>query len=149
MHDDSTILKDFLDFIDENTLTFSFKLIFLLSLFKTVNQEGEANLDLLLDEYISFYVKRINKGLPVDRPRCLYTQDYLKDKTLMKQSLLDNPFEKFERKRFVYFSKDLNIIVINPALWPQLTNDIKDDIINKVKGFLSDYYKNLGGLTDE
>ena len=64
----------------------------------------------------------------------------------MKKSILDNPFEKFERKRFIYFSKDLNILSFNPNLWAKLTNDIKDEIIDKEKNFLREYYKNLGGL---
>ena len=36
-----------------------------------------------------------------------------------RKVLLDNPFEKFERKRFVMYSKDLNIVEFNPTLWSQ------------------------------
>lgn len=64
----------------------------------------------------------------------------------MKKSILDNPFEKFERKRFIYFSKDLNILSFNPNLWSKLTLEIKESIISKEKHFLKEYYKDLGGL---
>ena len=60
--------------------------------------------------------------------------------------MLENPFEKFERKRFIYYSKDLNLVAFNPLLWEKLTDDIKNDIITKLKQFLETYYEKLGGL---
>ena len=145
-HDETTILKDFNDFIEENTLTFSFKLIFMLSMLKLAEEDGEVKIDALVDEYRSFYLDRIRRGLPVDRSNCVYTEAYLSDDVKVKQSILSNPFEKFERKRFVYYSKDLSMVSFNPGLWEQLTDDNKDEIIRKENGFLEQYYANLGGL---
>lgn len=145
-HNEETILHDFIDFVDENTLTYSFKLIFLLNIFKLADKEGEVNMDNLIDEYSAFYKDRIERNLQVDRSGCVYDMEYLNDRTKMKKSILDNPFEKFERKRFVYFSKDLNILSFNPNLWSKLTDEIKDKIISKERKFLEDYYKNMGGL---
>lgn len=145
-HNEETILHDFIDFVDENTLTYSFKLIFLLNMFRLADKEGEVNMDNLIDEYSAFYKDRLERNLQVDRSSCVYDMEYLNDRTKMKKSILDNPFEKFERKRFVYFSKDLNILSFNPNLWSKLTDEIKDEIISKEKKFLEDYYKNMGGL---
>lgn len=145
-HNESTILQDFIDFIDENTLTYSFKLVFMLGMLKLADKEGEVNIDKLLDYYISFYKNRLDRNLQVDRKGCVFDYDYLNDKTKVKKSLLDNPFEKFERKRFVYFSKDLNILSFNPNLWERMTNETKQDIINKENKFLIEYYKNMGGI---
>ena len=145
-HNEETILQDFIDFIDENTLTYSFKLIFMLNMFDLADKEGEVNIDNLIDKYAQFYIDRLDRKLPVDRKGCVFDYDYLRDRTKMKKSILDNPFEKFERKRFVYFSKDLNILSFNPILWSKLTEEIKQNIVNKEKQFLKAYYKNLGGL---
>lgn len=145
-HNEETILQDFIDFVDENTLTYSFKLIFLLNMFKLADKEGEVNMDNLIDEYSAFYKDRLERNLQVDRSSCVYDMEYLNDRTKIKKSILDNPFEKFERKRFVYFSKDLNILSFSPNLWSKLTDEIKDEIISKEKKFLEDYYKNMGGL---
>jgi hypothetical protein len=64
----------------------------------------------------------------------------------MKQNMLANPFEKFERKRFLYYAKDLSMISMNTALFEQLD----DEEIRKIKTqFLFDlehYFENLGGL---
>ena len=69
-----------------------------------------------------------------------------KDRTKMKKSILDNPFEKFERKRFVYYSKDLNMLSFNPTLWGKMTEEIKQGIVAKETEFLTEYYKNMGGI---
>ena len=143
VHDDTTILKDFEDFIDENTLTFSFKLIFMLGMLKLADKEGEVNLDDLINDYKSFYMDRINNNLPVDRSNCVYDKEFLEDDIKVKRSILSNPFEKFERKRFVYYSKDLNILSFNPLLWKQLTPEKKQEIKEKEVQFLKEYYEKL------
>lgn len=146
VHNNDTILDDFTTFIDENQLTFSFKLVFLLAMFKLVNEEGDVNLDKLTEEYRNFYLNRIANNLPVDKKNCIYTKEYLNDFIKIKRNMLDNPFEKYERKRFLYLSKDLNIVSFNNALWQKLTKDIINNIVNKELNFLKDYYEGLGGL---
>lgn len=162
-HNEDTILDDFIDFIDENSLTYSFKLIFLLLALKLANKEGEINLNDLVNEYRKFYLDRLEHSLPVDKKGCIYTKEYLNDFPKIKRNMLDNPFEKFERKRFFYLyetdnfevkynkrmKKDLNIISFNPLLWAKLNKDIIEEIKNKELVFLKEYYKNLGGLNEE
>lgn len=144
VHTDETILKDFIDFIDENTLTFSFKLVFLINCLKLADAEGNIDLTKLCNEYARFYLSRIENNMPVDKPNCIYNKENLKDISFVKKSILDNPFEKFERKRFFYHSKDLNLISFNNALWVLMTSSIKDDIIKKELNFLQEYYKKYG-----
>ena len=148
IHNNETILNDFLEFINKNTLTYSFKLVFLKYFLLNCDEEGEIKIDILLDKYINFYKERIRRKKPVDRKGCIYTEEYLQDITKMKRSMLKNPFEKFERKRFIYYSKDLSIICFNPILWKQLTTKIRNDLIKKIDLFLKNYYKNLGGLCE-
>ena len=146
VHDETTILEDFENFIDENTLTFSFKLVFMLGMLKLVNEEGEVKIEALMSDYRSFYMDRLDRGLPVDRPNCVYTKEYLEDDIKLKNSILSNPFEKFERKRFVYYSKDLSMISFNPALWQKLTEEKKEQIREKETRFLEQYYEKYGGM---
>ena len=118
----------------------------MLAMLKLVDKEGEVHLDALVEEYRQFYLNRINRQLPVDKANCAYTLDYLNNDTKIKKSLLDNPFEKFERKRFVMYSKDLNIVEFNPTLWSQMDSAYKERIKNKEQHFLEDYYQDKGGL---
>ena len=145
IHDETTILKDFEDFIEENTLTFSFKLVFMLGMLELANEEGEVKIEELMKYYRQFYLDRIDRGLPVDRQNCVYTREYLEDDVKLKQSILSNPFEKFERKRFVYYSKDLSMVSFNPVLWEKLTEEKKNWVKEKETQFLKAYYEKLGG----
>ena len=118
----------------------------MLGMLNLVDKDGEVNIDKLLDYYIEFYKNRLDRNLQVDRKGCVFDYNFLSDRTKVKKSLLENPFEKFERKRFIYFSKDLNILSFNPNLWEKMTGEIKQDIINKENKFLIEYYKNMGGV---
>ena len=150
-HNDSTQYNDFFDFIEERNYTMSYKIIMLLSMLKIADHNGECNLDDLLDEYISFYRKRNTLGLSIDRENCPYVSiDFLENHQNMKYSLLKNPFEKFERKRFMYHCKDLNHIAFSNNLWTQISND---NDLNRIKNSffsdLIDYYKEYDGLPNE
>jgi len=81
------------------------------------------------------------RNLPVDRPNCIYNEDFLGNVTSVKNSILSNPFEKFERKRFVYYSKDLKVLSFNPDLWEKMTEEYKGKIITKEKTLLDEYYR--------
>lgn len=141
IHNDGTILDDFINFVDENTLTFSYKLIFLKSVFKVVNKKGNINIDELVNEYIHFYLDRLKNNKVVDKKNCPYTLEYLSDYKAIKRSLLENPFEKFERKRFFYYTNDLNIITFNSSLWEKLTKNTIITLNNKLDVFIKEYYE--------
>lgn len=150
-HDENTQHDDFFEFIDKEDFSMSYKMVMLLSMLKVVNNNGECGLDDLLKEYAGFYKARLEQGLRVDRPNCPYAQnDVLQDRTFMKRSLLQNPFEKFERKRFMYHCKDLNHISFSNNLWNKI-NTPKD--LNRLKisyfNSLVSYYEKLDGLHEE
>ena len=142
-HNDETIKEDFFNFLEERDYTLSYKMPFILGLINNLNNIGEADIDKVLDYYIDFYNKRIHEGLVVDRPSCPYNVDTLKDRNYIKSSMLTNPFEKFERKRFMYYSKDLNVISVNHALFNKLTKEDYQRINKQMLDDIEDYYKKL------
>jgi len=142
-HNDQTIHKDFFDFLNERDYSLSYKMPFLLSFMKHMDSVGDAKIDDVLDDYIAFYQDRIDRHLPVDRKSCPYTAETLKDRTFVKRNMLTNPFEKFERKRFLYYSKDLNVISMNHALFASLTDEDRDKICAQMRDDLKDYYSKI------
>lgn len=142
-HNDETIKEDFFNFLEERDYTLSYKMPFILGLISNLNDIGEADIDKVLDYYINFYKERIEKGLPVDRSSCPYNSETLKDRKYIKSSMLTNPFEKFERKRFMYYSKDLNVISVNHALFNKLTKEDYQRINKQILDDIEDYYKKL------
>lgn len=145
-HDDETIKDDFFEFLEERDYSLSYKMPFLLAFIKYKDSIGDANIEDLLTDYIAFYQDRLSRNLQVDRSTCPYNSETLKDRKLIKNSMLTNPFEKFERKRFLYYSKDLNVISMNHALFNQLSIDDWEKIENQLKEDLSNYYKDMGGI---
>jgi superfamily II DNA or RNA helicase/SOS-response transcriptional repressor LexA len=150
-HDETTQYDDFFEFIDQGDFSMSYKMVMFLSLLTIADQNGECNIDRLLGEYVSFYRFRFEAGLKVDRQNCPYSNEaILNDPVAMKRSLLQNPFEKFERKRFMYHCKDLNHISFSNNLWTQINNS-KDLDRLKATYFKSliEYYEDLDRLPDE
>lgn len=146
VHNEETIKDDFFDFISEKSYTFSFKMIFLLALLKCMDENGNAKIDDILGLYKKFYMDRIDNNLQVDRPNCIYTREFLNDKIKLKQNMLANPFEKFERKRFIYYCTDLSEIGFNIYLWNKLNYDDIINLKNILISHLEEYYQNYGGL---
>ena len=140
-HNDETVRDDFFAFLEERDYSLSYKMPFLLSFIDHMDTIGDAKIEDVLTDYIAFYQDRIDKGLPVDRPRCPYNAETLKDRKIIKSSMLTNPFEKFERKRFMYYSKDLGVISLNHALLAKMSEGDWERVKRQMREDLERYYK--------
>lgn len=145
-HNDETIKADFFEFLEERDYSLSYKMPFMLAFIKHINSIGDAKIDEVLDDYIAFYQDRIDRGLQVDRSTCPYNDEMLKDRTAVCRNMLTNPFEKFERKRFLYYSKDLSVISMNHALYSHMEDEDWERVRNQLREDLKDYYSKLGGI---
>ena len=139
-HNDDTVRDDFFAFLEERDYSLSYKMPFLLSFIDHMDTIGDAKIEDVLTDYIAFYQDRINKGLPVDRPSCPYNAETLKDRKMIKSSMLTNPFEKFERKRFMYYSKDLGVISLNHALLAKMSEGDWERVKGQMREDLERYY---------
>ena len=75
-----------------------------------------------------------------------YNSEMLKDRKAVCRNMLTNPFEKFERKRFLYYSKDLSIVSMNHALYSQMNTEDWKRVETQLRDDLKNYYANMGGL---
>lgn len=142
-HNDETVRDDFFAFLEERDYSLSYKMPFLLSFIDHMDTIGDAKIEDVLTDYIAFYQDRIDKGLPVDRPSCPYNAETLKDRKMIKSSMLTNPFEKFERKRFMYYSKDLGVISLNHALLAKMSEGDWERVKGQMREDLERYYKQI------
>ena len=140
-HNDDTVRDDFFAFLEERDYSLSYKMPFLLSFIDHMDTIGDAKIEDVLTDYIAFYQDRIDKGLPVDRPSCPYNAETLKDRKMIKSSMLTNPFEKFERKRFMYYSKDLGVISLNHALLAKMSERDWERVKGQMREDLERYYE--------
>lgn len=144
VHNDDTIKDDFFDFLEERDYSLSYKMPFLLSFIKHMNSVGDADIEDVLTDYIAFYQNRIRRGLQVDRSTCPYNAETLKDRKMIKNNMLTNPFEKFERKRFLYHSKDLGVISMNHALLSRMEVADFERVKAQMQEDLRHYYRKMG-----
>ena len=142
-HNDDTVRDDFFAFLEERDYSLSYKMPFLLSFIDHMDTIGDAKIEDVLTDYIAFYQDRIDKGLPVDRPSCPYNAETLKDRKMIKSSMLTNPFEKFERKRFMYYSKDLGVISLNHALLAKMSEGDWERVKGQMRDDLERYYEKM------
>ena len=145
-HNNDTIKQDFFEFLEERDYSLSYKMPFLLAFIKNVDSIGDAKIDDVLNDYIAFYQDRIDRGLQVDRSTCPYNETTLKDRKSICRNMLTNPFEKFERKRFLYYSKDLSIIAMNHALYSKMNAEDWDRVKSQMQEDLEHYYSDMGGV---
>ena len=145
-HNDNTIKQDFFDFLEERDYSLSYKMPFMLAVVKYINSIGDAKIDDVLDDYIAFYQDRLRRGLQVDRSSCPYNEEMLKDRKAICRNMLTNPFEKFERKRFLYYSKDLSVISMNHALYSQMEAEDWNRVRTQLQEDLKNYYSEMGGI---
>lgn len=145
-HNNDTIKQDFFDFLEERDYSLSYKMPFLLAFVKNVDSIGDAKIDDVLNDYIAFYQDRIDRGLQVDRSTCPYNETTLQDRKAICRNMLTNPFEKFERKRFLYYSKDLSIIAMNHALYSKMNKEDWDRVKSQMQEDLQHYYSDMGGI---
>lgn len=131
--------QDFYEFIESRDYTFSYKIIFLLAMVNNSNNQGEQSLDDLVNRYQHFYQGLSAKFDKVEKNNNpLNNSKNLNDLIYLKKSIRENPFEKFERKRFFYQCKDLNIISFDPVLWEKLT---QKDLTKITKQMIDDGIK--------
>lgn len=123
-HTEETLVDDFWTFIDERTYSFSYKMFFILALLEVADSAGDADIKTLMERYRAYYLERHDAGQPIDRPNSPYhNKDFLLDDQALTQSILTNPFEKFERKRFLYYARDLKKISIHHRIWDDLNQN--------------------------
>ena len=143
-HTAETRGTDFKEFLEKRDYTFSYKIIFLLAFLKVANERFEAHLPDILNLYLRFYKDVLAKHEKNERPNCPYNRaDYLEDSSAVQRSLLANPFEKFERKRFLYHCKDLNYLALDPELIKSLGAADYQQIRRQMDEDLISYYDRL------
>ncbi|QIR16240.1 DEAD/DEAH box helicase family protein [Shewanella aestuarii] len=142
---------DFIEFIEKRDYTFSYKIVLLMLMANHCNKQGEMDLEVLASLYSGFYQALLHKYAKAEKgDNPLNIQDNLLDPAFIKRNILINPFEKFERKRFLYQCKELNLISFDTVLWDKLTPSDLNNITVQMLDDLKHYYSKLDiALTEQ
>jgi superfamily II DNA or RNA helicase len=123
--EDHTIRDLFLQFIEKMDMAMSYKPVMLLAILDIVDGDGKAKLTDVVHRFRWFYQERRAAGLVVERPGVRRQSVDELDDISAQRLMLGMPFEKFERRRFLRYDRDLAYIRFDPRLWRQLgTEDV-------------------------
>jgi superfamily II DNA or RNA helicase len=141
--EDHTIRERFLQFIRDMDMTLSYKPVMLLALLDAVDNNGKAKVSDVVQGFRRFYQDRQAAGLPVDRPGARRQSVADLDEVSAQRLLLNKPFEKFERRQFLGYDRDLAYLRFVPRLWRQLQADDLDQVRDVCRQKLEAYYERI------
>jgi len=115
-------IKDlFLRYADDKMdMSASYKPVMLLALLDCVDSGGRAKLSEVVAKFHEFYQQRKNAGLVVEKPSARMGKLDRLEVADAQRVMLEMPFEKFERRRYLPYDRDLAYIRVEPSLWRQL-----------------------------
>jgi superfamily II DNA or RNA helicase len=133
----------FLEFIGEMDMALSYKPVMLLALLDAVDEDGRARASEVARRFRQFYRDRRAAGLVVERPGSRKVPVDELDETTAQRLMLDMPFEKFERRQFLRYDRDLAYVRFDPRLWRQLGPEEHDEIRTLCRRSIETYYARL------
>jgi superfamily II DNA or RNA helicase len=141
--DEHSIRDRFLDFIRAMDMALSYKPVMLLALLDTVDEHGRALAREVARRFQQFYRDRKAAGLVVERPGSRKVPVDELDETAAQRLMLSMPFEKFERRQFLRYDRDLAYLRFDPRLWRQLGPEDREQIRALCRQSIETYYERL------
>jgi hypothetical protein len=141
--EEHSIRDRFMEFIDAMDMNLSYKPVMLLALLDTVDEDGRARAREVTQRFQQFYRDRRTAGLLVERPGARKVPVDELDEVSAQRLMLGKPFEKFERRGFVGYDRDLAYVRFNPRLWRQLAPDDREQIRSLCRRSIESYYERL------
>jgi superfamily II DNA or RNA helicase len=141
--EDHSIRDRFLEFVSAMDMALSYKPVMLLALMDTVDEGGRARANEVARRFQKFYKDRKALGLVVERSGSRKVPIDELDEIGVQRLMLGMPFEKFERRQFLRYDRDLAYIRFDPRLWRQLTVDDREQVRNLCRQSIESYYERL------
>jgi superfamily II DNA or RNA helicase len=135
------IFDVFLDFVVDMNMASSYKPVFLLSMLDRVNKRGVALLKDVVDGFRDFYAERNRQGKTVEKRNNRMKNFIELSFEEISGIVLQMPFEKFERRRFMKYDRDLAYIRFEYRLWRKVTPALKEKMKQCCQEALCSYYR--------
>lgn len=132
------LYQDFLGFVTEMTMTYSYKPVLIKALFELSNGKGESSLDDILQYFKKYYYTRRDSGLFVEVSDSIFSKEEIDDDSA-KKTIIRYPYDRFHQRGFLDFFAGK--IVFNASIWSKLTEQDKELILEKCEQKLTQYYK--------
>ncbi len=137
------IKEKFVEFVQQMDMKYSYKPVLLLGLLELADSSGKVKVPHLVDFFRAFYLQRLQAGKPVEKSGSRMERIAELSNAEIETIMLANPFEKFERRRFVQRLKELTLLKFDTALWKSLTEEDKAALRRYSETTLMQYYQKL------
>lgn len=135
------IKQKFLEFAHNMDMRYSYKPVLLLGLLELADEKGQVKVSDLVNFFKTFYSQRLSEGKIVEKPESSMARvDELTDSDI-QSIMLKNPFEKFEKRKFVKYMRDVSTLRFDTALWKRLTPEDKNQLKQRAQEALTEYYQ--------
>ena len=141
--DASTIKSLFMADVEAMPMSASYKPVLLLALLKAADGKGRIPVKDAVTAFRAFYESRKEQALPVERPGNRMSQVEELDDQAVQAVMFSMPFEKFERRKYLKYDRDLAWVRFSPPLWQKLGEDDRRKIEEICEQKLKAYYDRL------
>ena len=140
---DETIRTLFLKFVRKMDMSSSYKPVFLKSFFAACDEKGRAKVADVAEIFREFYEGRDRRGDCIEKPTMRMAGVATLSIDEVKEVLLKMPFEKFERRHYFRYGRDLAFIEMKPSLWKQLSRSDIQELRGACERGIERYYARL------
>lgn len=129
----------FMDMVRQMDMSASYKPVLIKAILAHADSKGRVKLDDIVAYFRSFYERRREQGLVVEKPNSIYARGGCTDKEIQR-NILANPFKRFENMQMLRHTKTLGIVEVEPTVWKSLTEEEKAEIAEICDRKLEEYY---------
>lgn len=140
---DETIKTLFLKFVRKMDMSSSYKPVFLNAFLSICDEKGRAGIAEVATAFRDFYENRRELGLSIEKSGMRMADVANLSLDDIKQVLLSMPFEKFERRHYFRYARDLAFMEMKPSLWKQLTPQDIEELRDACERGIETYYARL------
>jgi superfamily II DNA or RNA helicase len=134
----------FLQYADDRMdMSASYKPVMLLAILDCADASGRARLSDVVGKFRRFYEARKEAELIVERASARMAKLDSLEESEVQRVMLDMPFEKFERRRYLKYDRDLAFLRFEASLWRQLKAGDLEKLRAICEGSIKRYYERL------
>ena len=130
-------------------MTTSYKPVMLLALLDCIDERGQAKISDVVAKFRDFYERRQAAGFTVERPKSVMAKIGTLENAEIQGVMLRMPFEKFERRRYLEYARDLAYLRFVPRLWRQLSADDLGSLRSICGESIENYYRRIDDRADD
>ena len=136
----SIVETKFLYEVDHMKVNYSYKAVLLLAIFILADEVGRVNMSDITDFFLSYYNKRHDAGLVVEKKDSTFVK-YYGNNEKARNTILRYPIKIYSERGFIRYDRETDAVSINESLVQLLKKPKKDEIVDKCNRILSNYYQ--------